>query len=77
MDYHLTKELTEGEGMAELKAQITRGNHASATNDPEGTDKMTGKDVTKVFSLPMPAVIALKIKHSMVQPAGKVFQHTH
>ena len=61
MHYHFTKELTDDERMAELEAQITRGNHKSATSDPEGTSKMTGKDVTKGFSLPLPASIVPKI----------------
>ncbi|OEU05830.1 hypothetical protein FRACYDRAFT_257959 [Fragilariopsis cylindrus CCMP1102] len=68
--------LAEDERMAELEAQVLRGNHKSATSDPEGTDKMTGKDVKKGFSLPFPASIVTKIKQGLVQPAGKVSQHS-
>ena len=76
MTYHFDRELTEDERMAELEAQVLRGNHKSATSDPEGTDKMTGKDVKKGFSLPFPASIVTKIKQALVQPAGKVSQHS-
>ena len=52
MDYHFTSELTEDERMAELLAQMARGNHSSATSDLKGLNGMTGKDVTtKGFSL--------------------------
>jgi hypothetical protein len=76
MDYHFTTELTEDERMAELEAQMARGNHSSATSDLGGLNKMTGKDVTKGFSLPLPAEIVSEIKDGLVQPAGKVSQHT-
>ncbi|OEU10297.1 hypothetical protein FRACYDRAFT_247237 [Fragilariopsis cylindrus CCMP1102] len=69
-------EIYQDERMAELEAQVLRGNHKSATSDPEGTDKMTGKDVKKGFSLPFPASIVTKIKQALVQPAGKVSQHS-
>ena len=45
-------ELTENERMDELLAQLARGNHSSAISDMKGLNGMTGKDVTKGFSLP-------------------------
>jgi hypothetical protein len=67
MDYHFTSELNENERMEELLAQMARGNHSSATSDLKGLNGMTGKDVTKGFSLPLPVVIIPKLKSAAVQ----------
>jgi hypothetical protein len=76
MDYHFTSELTENERTEELLAQTARGNHSSATSDLKGLNGMTGKDLTKGFSLPLPVAIVPKLKSAAVQPAGKLSQHT-
>jgi hypothetical protein len=76
MDYHFDFELTEDERMAELQANLERGNHNSAKDDDEVLRKMAFKEVKHGFAIPVAVEIVEEIKYGAVQPVGIVSQWT-
>ena len=70
MDYILTSELTDAEQMAELDANLARGNHQSATSRPKTLMEKLYQDVKYGFAVPILASIIKLIPNSMVQPCG-------
>ena len=70
MDYRFTRELGEEERKAELLAQLRRGNHNSADDDPEHLQKLLSKDVKHGFTFTLDADKVPNIKGAMVQPCG-------
>ena len=75
MEYHFTRELSEAERVTELTAQLSRGNHQSAEEDPVHLAKLLGKDVKHGFAFAIDADKVPSIKDAMVQPAGLALQH--
>ena len=76
MDYHFDFDLTEDERMAELEANLERGNHNSAKDDEEVLIKMAYKEVKHGFMVPVSVEIVKEIKNAMVQAVGIVSQWT-
>jgi hypothetical protein len=74
MDYFFHQEISEEERMAELEANLERGNHKSATSDPLITTKALHKDVKFGFSLPFPSSLVRHLKGALVQPCGLAYQ---
>jgi hypothetical protein len=74
MDYRFTKELSDDERRAEVRAMLDRGNHKSVQEDGEEVGKLLAKDVLHGFSLPVSPDIVPNIEKAMVQPAGVVKQ---
>lgn len=74
MDYECTRNLSEEERRVELRAQIERGNHKSASENTDEIQKLLLKDVTHGFSLPIKADIIGRLQGAMVQPCGMVSQ---
>ena len=76
MDYIYKRELTENERMAELDANIKRGNHKSATSRLEDLLSKVKRDVVYGFALPVCKSVVKFIKGAMVQPCGLAAQFT-
>ncbi|OEU12035.1 hypothetical protein FRACYDRAFT_245162 [Fragilariopsis cylindrus CCMP1102] len=76
MDYHFDFDLTEDERMAELEANLERGNHNSAKDDEEVLIKMAYKEVKHGFMVPVSVEIVKEIKNAMIQAVGIVSQWT-
>jgi len=76
MDYHFDFDLTEDERMAELQANLERGNHNSAKDDDEVLKKMAYKEVKHGFAIPVAVEIIKKMKGAMIQAMGIVSQWT-
>jgi hypothetical protein len=74
MDYRFTSELTEEERIAELDANVKRGNHKSAEASPAKVTALLAKDVRHGFSLPVLPSLAYKLVGALVQPCGMVRQ---
>ena len=70
MDYSVVEELTPQAQSEELHANLLRGNHKSATSDPETTKSQLHKDVKHGFSMPFPADRVTKLVGAQVQPCG-------
>jgi hypothetical protein len=70
MDYRFTRELSDEERVKELKLQLARGNHKSASEKEEVTEKLLLKDVVHGFSLPVRADRVRHIKGAMIEPCG-------
>ena len=70
MDYSVVEDLTPKEQFEELHANLLRGNHKSATSDPETTKSQLHKDVKHGFSMPFPADQVQKLVGAQVQPCG-------
>ena len=75
MEYHFTRDLNEAERMGELTAQLARGNHQSAEEDPPHLSKLLAKDVSHGFAFAIDADKIPLIKDAMVQPAGLALQY--
>jgi len=73
-DYHLTRELSEEERVAELSAQLTRGNHRSATDSEREVQLLLEGDVRHGFVFPVWESALLRVKGCMLQPGGMVRQ---
>ena len=75
MEYIYNKELTDCERMAELEANISRGNHRSATERPTELRTKLDREVEYGFSVPVLASCITKIPGAMVQACGLVVQY--
>jgi len=74
MPYHFTAELTEEERKGEMEEQIQRGNHKSASTDPDKVSALLAKDVKHGFSMPVRVEALKELKGAMVQPCGLATQ---
>ena len=74
MHYAFTSTLSNDERMAELKANIARGNHRSATERAEILDEKLERDVRFGFSVPVWASSLLDMPGTMVQACGLAVQ---
>jgi hypothetical protein len=74
MSYFFSSEIPDEVRRTELEKQMTRGNHKSATSNPEVAEKALGTDVRHGFALPLPAATVRKIPGAMIQPCGLVSQ---
>jgi hypothetical protein len=54
MDYFFESDILEEQRIIELEANTKRGNHKSATLEPEITEKEVLKDVRHGFAFPFP-----------------------
>jgi hypothetical protein len=73
-DYYLSRELTEEERVAELSAQLVRGNHKSATESEDEVQRLLEVDVRHGFVLPVWESALLQVKGCLLQPGGMVRQ---
>jgi hypothetical protein len=74
MDYKFTTELSEDQRLAELDANVRRGNHKSAEAEPIKVAALLAKDVRHGFSLPVLPSLVYKLAKALVQPCGMVRQ---
>ena len=72
--YKLNRELSEEERIAELAAQLVRGNHKSATSSEEEVQLLLEGDVMHGFVLPVWEEALSQVKGGMLQPGGMVRQ---
>jgi len=73
-EYVLKRELTEAERVAEVEAQLERGNHKSATKNEEEVQSLLAGDVKHGFVLPIQVGVLRLIKGLHLQPGGMVTQ---
>ena len=73
-DYFLSRELSEQERLAELEAQLERGNHKSATENEDEINSLLTGDVVHGFVLPFSASAIKNLKGVHLQPGGMVRQ---
>ena len=66
MDHKLTRELSECERMAELNANIERGNHKGASTKPEKLLEKIHREVKHGYAIPVLVSILQFIPHIMV-----------
>jgi hypothetical protein len=76
MDYVFTTELDEGKRILEMEANISRGNHKSASDHQDHLVRLLDRDVKYGFAMPIPKLAVHKLKGAMVQPAGVTSQFT-
>jgi hypothetical protein len=76
VDYHFEFELTESERMAELQANLQRGNHSSAKEDEVELLRLAYKEVDHGFAIPIDRSAVHEIKGAAVQAVGIVSQYT-
>ena len=69
------KVLTDEERMAELRANLERGNHQLANLKPEKLEEKIERDVKFGFAVPIDKSIVEKIPGAMVQPCGIAVQY--
>ncbi len=74
MEYFYRRELSKDERMAELEAQMTRGNHQLANSKPKQLLEKVYRDVVYGFAVPVLASIVKKLPGAMVQPCGLAAQ---
>ena len=74
MDCFFSEPLQEEKRIQELRANLARGNHKSATANSSKTWELLLKDVHHGFSLPLPRKAVERIKGAMVQPCGLAHQ---
>ena len=74
MEYIFKRDLTEDERMAELEANIARGNHASAKSQPKELERKVDREVTYGFALPVWLSAIPRIPRSLLQACGLVTQ---
>jgi hypothetical protein len=75
--FHYTlkrRELTEAKRVAEVEAQLERGNHKSATKNEEEVQSLLAGDVKHSFVLPIQVGVLRSIKGLHLQPGGMVAQ---
>ena len=73
-DYFLSRDLSEDERVAELDAQLERGNHKSATENEDEINSLLTGDVVHGFVLPFLASSIKSLKGVHLQPGGMVRQ---
>ena len=73
-EYHLTRELSEEERVAEMSAQLARGNHKSATESEADVQLLLEGDVHHGFVMPVWESALLQVKGCLLQPGGMVRQ---
>jgi hypothetical protein len=61
-NYALKRELTEAKRVAEVEAQMERGNHKSATKNKEEVQSLLAGDVKHGFVLPIQVGVLKSIK---------------
>jgi hypothetical protein len=76
MDYMFLTDLDEDQRIHEMEANITRGNHKSATDHQEHLIRLLDRDVNYGFTMPIPKRSVHKLKGAMVQPASVTSQFT-
>jgi hypothetical protein len=76
MDYPYIGELTDGERLSEMLANLQRGKHKSAQDESDQVAKLLKKDVDHGFAWIIPKQLVPLIPHSMVQPLGLAKQWT-
>jgi hypothetical protein len=69
MPYFFSSEISDDVRRTELENQLTRGNHKSATANPEIAEKALRTDVRYGFAIPLPAETVLKIPGRWFSPA--------
>jgi hypothetical protein len=74
MKYFFHQDISEEQRVAKLEANLKRGNHKSATSEPQQTAKALHKDVKFGFSLPFPSKLVRRLKGALVQPCGLAYQ---
>lgn len=74
MDYSFHTELSEEARVAELEAQIRRGNHKSAQDERDTVVELLMKEVQHGFAIPIDGSVVPRMKGEMVQPCGVVTQ---
>jgi len=74
MPYHFSEDLSEKDRQEELRAQLARGNHKSASADPEKVSALLAKDVKHGFSMPVRVEALDDLKGALVQPCGLATQ---
>jgi hypothetical protein len=76
MDYKFASELTEDQRQAEVARMLERGNHKSAQESPDETEKILQKEVKHGFTMPCQRDVLMKLPVKIVQPCGLVRQFT-
>ena len=76
MDYSFIRVLSEEERIAELEANLTIGNHKSATQAPDAVRRLLAKDVKHGFSFSVNVATARSIEGAMVHSCGLARQFT-
>jgi hypothetical protein len=76
MDYMFLTDLDEDQHIQEKEANLTRGNHKSATDHQDHLVRLLDRDVNYGFAMPIPKRSVHKLKGAMVQPAGVTSQFT-
>ena len=76
MEYKYTRELTPDEKMAELEAQLQKGNHKGAVTQEEELKKKLHRDIQYGFSVPVLKSLLKRIKGAMLQPCNLAPQFT-
>jgi hypothetical protein len=66
MDYRYHTKLTEAERSEEMTANLLRGNHKSAQDEPEQVAKLLKKDIEHGFSMVIPKEQVPLIPNAMV-----------
>ena len=74
MPYLVKRELSDEERAQEVKFQLARGNHKSATSKLAEVVTLLEKDVVHGFCLPIASSVVHLIRGGMVQPCSVVGQ---
>jgi hypothetical protein len=64
MDYRYSRTITDEERTLERTGLLARGNHKSASDEPDQIDRLLKKEVHHGFAIPVPIDVVAKIKHS-------------
>ena len=75
MQYESTQSLLNDEIMAQLNANLARGNHYSSTRRPDILEEKLNRDVKFGFDVPVWALSLRDIVGTMVQACGLAIQH--
>jgi hypothetical protein len=70
MDYEFTTAIPEDDCKDEVTRMLERGNHKSAAERPEVTQRLLKRDVTYGFAMACEPSIVQDLKGAMVQPCG-------
>jgi hypothetical protein len=69
-------DLDEGQGIHEVEANISRGDHKSASDNQDHLVRLLDRDVKYRFAMPIPKLSVHRLKGAMVQPAVVTSQFT-